>query len=170
VAEVTGPSLRNSGRNSGFRRIPEQINLALEWFNSDACSAESEEIRGIPRIRKNEASQKPEYKTELVPGANNSGRHVPRREGKTHHLCPIRLCFFPPPPPPQHSACVWLQDVALYPSVSTDNNRNNETVWRQRRGEQRAKMLMAATTKVGVPDDNDGSEGVKRRPWWYNQP
>ncbi len=30
-----GPSLRNSGRNSRSRRIPEQINLALEWFNSD---------------------------------------------------------------------------------------------------------------------------------------
>ena len=27
---VKGPSLRNSGHNSGFRWIPEQINLALE--------------------------------------------------------------------------------------------------------------------------------------------
>jgi len=29
-AVLKGPSLQNSGRNSGFRRIPEQINLALE--------------------------------------------------------------------------------------------------------------------------------------------
>ena len=61
-----GPSLRNTGQNSGFRRIPEQINLALEWFNSNVCSAESKEIRGIPRIPKNEASQEPEYKTECT--------------------------------------------------------------------------------------------------------
>ena len=57
---VKGPSLRNSGRNSGFRQIPEQINLVLEWFNSDVCSAESEVIRGILRIPKNEASPEPE--------------------------------------------------------------------------------------------------------------
>ena len=87
--------------------------------------------------------------------------------GKTHHLRPIRHFFAPSPP--QHSACVWLQDVALYPSVSTDNNGNNETVWHQRRGEQRAKMVTTATTEVGVPDDNDGSEGVKRRPWWWQE-
>ena len=54
VAEVTGPSLWNSGRNSGFRRtrIPKQINLALELFNSNVCSAESEVISKIPRIPK----------------------------------------------------------------------------------------------------------------------
>ena len=48
---------------SGFCWIPEQINLALEWFNSDMWSGELEEIRGIWRILKNEASQEPEMKT-----------------------------------------------------------------------------------------------------------
>jgi hypothetical protein len=66
VAEVTGPSLWNSGRNSEFRRIPKQINLALELFNSNVCSTESEVISEIPRIPKNEASQEPEYKTECT--------------------------------------------------------------------------------------------------------
>jgi len=51
------PSLRNSGRNSGFRRIPEQINLALEWFNSDVCSAEFCGFHEKKRIPENEAWQ-----------------------------------------------------------------------------------------------------------------
>jgi len=50
-----GPSLQKSGRNVGFRRIPEQINLTLEWFNSDVCSAESEVIQGNRRIPKKKA-------------------------------------------------------------------------------------------------------------------
>ena len=61
-----GPSLRNSGWNSGFRRIPEQINLALEWFNSDVCSAEFRGFRGKKRIPENKARQEPEYKTECT--------------------------------------------------------------------------------------------------------
>jgi len=63
---VLGSSLRNSGRNSGFRRILEQIILALVWFNSNWCSAELAEFNGILRIPKNEASQEPEYKTECI--------------------------------------------------------------------------------------------------------
>jgi len=47
-------------------RIPDQINLALEWFNSNVCSAELAEFRGIPRIPKNEAQQEREYKTECT--------------------------------------------------------------------------------------------------------
>jgi hypothetical protein len=43
--------------DSGFQRIPEQINLALEWLNSDLCSAEYEKILGNPRIPEDEARQ-----------------------------------------------------------------------------------------------------------------
>jgi len=46
--------------DSGSRRIPEQIILALELFNSDVCSAESEVIHGNRRIPKNEAGPEPE--------------------------------------------------------------------------------------------------------------
>ena len=56
---VMGPSLQNSGRNSRLRWILEQINLALERFNSDMCSVELEVIRRNRRILKNEASHDP---------------------------------------------------------------------------------------------------------------
>ena len=62
-----GPSLQKSGRNVGFRRIPEQINLTLEWFNSDVCSAESEVIHGNRRIPKNEVGPEPEKKQNAQP-------------------------------------------------------------------------------------------------------
>jgi hypothetical protein len=58
---VKGPSLRNSG--SG---IPEQINLALECFNSDVCSAEFRKFRGISGIPENEDQNKPKHKTECT--------------------------------------------------------------------------------------------------------
>ena len=63
---VKGPSLRNSGRNSGFGWNLEQIDLALEWFNSDVCSEEFRGFSRIPRIPENEARQEPEYKTECT--------------------------------------------------------------------------------------------------------
>ena len=43
-----------------------KINLVLERFNSNMCSAESAKFCGIPPIPKNEASQEPEYKTECT--------------------------------------------------------------------------------------------------------
>jgi len=43
--------------DSRFRRILEHINLALEWFNSDVCSTESEVICKNLRMRKSEDSE-----------------------------------------------------------------------------------------------------------------
>jgi len=63
---VKGPSIRNSSQNSGFRPIPDQINLALESFNSDVCSAEFRGFSRILRIPENEARQEPEYKMECT--------------------------------------------------------------------------------------------------------
>ncbi len=66
--------------DSGFQRIPEQINLALEWFNSGVCSAEPEVIRGNMRIPKNEASQEPEKKRNAQPSPAGGGIYPKRRE------------------------------------------------------------------------------------------
>ncbi len=66
--------------DSGFWRIPEQINLALEWFNSGVCSAEPKVIRGNLRIPKNEASQELKKKQNAQPskrgGKGTRGRFV----------------------------------------------------------------------------------------------
>ena len=63
---VLGPSLRNSGRKSGFRRIPEQIILAPNDLISTCIPTESgnsTEFSGIPG---KEAGPEPEKKSECT--------------------------------------------------------------------------------------------------------
>ena len=88
-----GPSLRIP---TWFRVLEDskKINLALEWLKSDACSAESEEIRGNLRISKNEASQEPKKKRNAQPrsaglGILNFAATVPM--GTTYRVTPQQM-------------------------------------------------------------------------------
>ena len=52
-------------QNSGSK-IPEQINLSLESFNSDVCSAEFQKFHGLSGIPENVDRQEPEFGLECT--------------------------------------------------------------------------------------------------------